>query len=258
MNMGNSPKLPEEGCSFEFFKRSVGPILVDYCGTIPGNEQREYNLTNDGAPVSNDDIVGFVAYNIEAGTMIRLYDNSDGHLDDDWCEIIFKKSQQRIKITNLEQCIDNRDIRMIYVADNGLKGKVSRVEVEPRKYTTPNEYPFYLAFYCGNNFTDGLAGCISSKGSYNLTKGGQPVPNDEARSLIFHAVPAMSIEVYDNSEGSTNDDYCKISVTKPISADDPFGIPTFEVSATYSDEGVETVYHKENGLDGKISLIKIS
>ena len=252
--------IGSHGKNFQFYKRCIGGVvLLKECGTIPADEKDTYDLTESGSPVSNDDVVGFKGYNISAGTVIRMYDNSKGSTQDDWCEIIFKKDCARIKITDLEQQVDNDKIRMLYFRDNGLKGKVSRIEVFPTEYTSPDEYPGYLAFYSKNNCEGGLSGCIdSSKGTYNCTKANSPIKNDDARSLVLFAVKSgTKISVYDSSKESTKDDYCVISVLEDVPASEPCGVTTFEKDTRYDDICV-TAYHRVNGLDGKVSSIKVS
>ncbi|MCP3942425.1 MAG: hypothetical protein GY710_13185 [Desulfobacteraceae bacterium] len=248
------------GKEFVFFKRCIGNvILIKKCGTLSANTKNEYNLKDKNSPVSNDDVVGFKAYNIAAGTVIRMYDDSQGSTQDDWCEIIFKKDCKRVRITDLEQQVDNDKIRMLYFRDDNLNGKVSRIEINPGAYTSPDDYPGYLAFYSKNDCEGGLSGCVnSSAATYNCTKDDSPIKNDDARSLVLYAVQAdINIVVYDNSSESTSDDYCTISVLEDVPANEPCGIPTFEKNQTYEDI-VKTDYEENNGLDGKVSSISIS
>jgi hypothetical protein len=78
-------------------------------------------------------------------------------------------------------------------------------------------------------------------------------PGDEARSVRLLAVkPGTIITLYDSKDGKLNDDFCVIRV-KEFSNDYPVG--TFERS--YEDVYVSVSYARKNGLDGKVSRIRI-
>jgi hypothetical protein len=79
-------------------------------------------------------------------------------------------------------------------------------------------------------------------------------PNDEARSakLLDVRVGAV-ITVYDSPDGSTNDDYCTIRVKK---TSPEYTVATFERS--YDDEYVSVSFARNNGLDGKVSRIRVN
>ncbi len=82
--------------------------------------------------------------------------------------------------------------------------------------------------------------------------------NDEARSLELIQVTApTTIEVYDSSSGSTSDDYAVIVVTAFVPY---YCIPTFERDRDlwYNGTKVGFVdYVPDNGLDGKVSLVRV-
>jgi hypothetical protein len=78
--------------------------------------------------------------------------------------------------------------------------------------------------------------------------------NDVARSLkLVNAVTGVVIKVYDSPNASTSDDWCEIQVLKQVPN---CVVGTFE--RTYTDpEGVyRQVFHRMNGLDGKVSHVK--
>ncbi|MDY6855866.1 MAG: hypothetical protein SWO11_14390 [Thermodesulfobacteriota bacterium] len=250
--------MGEYGCEFEFFKHCLGGIILEgYCSTVAGNVTASYNLKDSGAPVSNDDIARFRAHKISEGTLLKLYDSPDGKTDDDWCEIIFKKNCERLQITDIEQIINDKHIRMLYFRDNGLKGKVSRIEVVVNAYASEKDYPGYLAFHKDNSCEGALSGCINDdSGTYNFKDHDSPGHNDDARSVAFFAVRGgRIITLYDSPHVSTDDDYCIIAVNDTIPANQPCGIPTFEKTASY--DNVQVTYYKDNGLDGKVSYAKV-
>jgi hypothetical protein len=79
-------------------------------------------------------------------------------------------------------------------------------------------------------------------------------PNDETRSLALQGVKAgRVIEFYDDPYGSKSDDWVEILVKQDVLSSDRYLIYSYEFS--YEDDFVKVTYHKDNGLDGKISYI---
>jgi hypothetical protein len=77
--------------------------------------------------------------------------------------------------------------------------------------------------------------------------------NDEARSARLRYVqPGTLIRVYDAPDGNSKDDWTEVHIKR---AGWNVIVPTFEKS--YEDEDVKVVYHRHNGLDGKVSRIEV-
>jgi hypothetical protein len=78
--------------------------------------------------------------------------------------------------------------------------------------------------------------------------------NDETRSLILQNVRAGAVvSVYDSSSGDASDDYCVITAKQFI----PYRIiSTYESS--FEDSEVRVQYFSKNGLDGKVSFIRVN
>jgi hypothetical protein len=115
-----------------------------------------------------------------------------------------------------------------------------------------------VIFWQGNDGTKNAWPLTTeSAQSWNLTKGGSPVPNDEARSCtIVDASAGTVIRVYDSPSGSESDDWAEIRVNENVSS--PVVVNTFEATATYGGGTVSVTFHKHNGLDGKVSFISIT
>jgi len=116
--------------------------------------------------------------------------------------------------------------------------------------------PGSIDFYEGNNGTQ-TKHCTFSDApsqSYNLKKRGHPCPNDDLRSVVLNDVRAGAIiRVYDDPKGRPNkDDWTEIIVKKPHQQ---YIVHHFE--RTYEDEFVKVTYHSDNGLNGRVSHIKI-
>ena len=79
-------------------------------------------------------------------------------------------------------------------------------------------------------------------------------PNDEARSLVLNDIaPLTKITVYDDPDGAENDDYTVIKVKKRTPSNLVVG--TFENG--FENEYVKVEHAHNNGLDGKVSHIKV-
>ncbi len=103
---------------------------------------------------------------------------------------------------------------------------------------------------------EGNGGSQNIVQSFNDTPGqsSRVTPNDEARSLkLLDVRVGAVIAVYDSPDGSTNDDYCIIRVKRSTPE---YTVPTFERS--YDDEYVSVSFARNNGLDGKVSRIRIN
>lgn len=107
-----------------------------------------------------------------------------------------------------------------------------------------------IVFYEGNNGSQNIVQTVEDVPGQNF----QPVKNDEIRSMKLYGVRVgCEITVFDSPDGSMRDDFCIVNV-KRISPE--YTVNTFERS--YEDEYVVVSYIRNNGLDGKISRIKIS
>ncbi|HVI47733.1 MAG TPA: hypothetical protein VM802_22870 [Chitinophaga sp.] len=107
-----------------------------------------------------------------------------------------------------------------------------------------------IVFYEGNNGTQNIVQTVEDTPGQNF----RPVKNDEIRSMKLYGVrPGCVITTYDSPDGSTGDDFCIVNV-KRIAPE--YTVDTFERS--YEDEYVVVSFIRNNGLDGKISRIKIN
>lgn len=114
-------------------------------------------------------------------------------------------------------------------------------------------------FYEGNNATqDNLGSLNTIPGvNYDLKKSGAPIENDEIRSMVLgKGVQAgAALAVYDSPEASMDDDWCVIQVKQNITDAHGYVIGSFEKDQ--SNDRIYQNYHKDNGLDGKISYLSI-
>ena len=79
---------------------------------------------------TNDDARSAQLLNVRAGAVIRVYDSPVGKTSDDWTEIVVKKQVQEYCVKTFEETYEDDIVRVTYHRNNGLDGKVSRVEVD--------------------------------------------------------------------------------------------------------------------------------
>ena len=199
----------------------------------------------------NDEARSLILHDLEAGQVVRLYDDPDRvYRDDDWTEIIVKQDVARKVIPTFEQHIfDDDDVRVIYHSDNNdLDGQVSSIEIalEPIG-TVVDLYEGYLAtgdLVCSTR--------IDGPATYDF----QDDPfcnNDSARSLELYDLPADQVVwFYDSPSGSLDDDWTAI-IPK---VDLPYLIlPSLETDIV--NDAFVVLHHEVNGLDQRVSRMRI-
>jgi hypothetical protein len=114
------------------------------------------------------------------------------------------------------------------------------------QFYSNNTSTYELSNYCGTIPT-------SVGSTNNLTDSGSPVPNDQARScMLVDVARGTVITVTDSPSGATDDDFTTITALSDISE---LVISTFEQS--FSNSQVVVSYTSKNGLDGKVSYVKV-
>lgn len=107
-----------------------------------------------------------------------------------------------------------------------------------------------IVFYEGDGGSQDIVQTVSDSPGQDF----RPDSNDEIRSLKLLNVRAGAvISVFDDKRGSKTDDFAviQVKVTSP-----EYPVSTFERS--YEDEYVIVSYGKRNGLDGKVSRIRVN
>jgi hypothetical protein len=107
-----------------------------------------------------------------------------------------------------------------------------------------------IVFYEGNGGSQDIVHSTDDAPGQDF----RPRQNDEARSVKLLNVRTRSvISVFDSPSGSTTDDFCVIQVKRSAPE---YTVGTFERS--YEDEYVLVSYAHKNGLDDKVSRIRIN
>jgi len=243
--------------------RSVGSYLELYEGNSGtqdvvcpigaiGNKSLRFRDLWQGsdARCDNDEARSVLLHDVPAGKVFRFYDDGDrAYQDDDWTEIIVKQPVSRKYVDTFERSYEDSDVRVIFHRDNGLDGKISAAEVD----TAP--VGAVVDLYEGNSGSQSLvcSNRVTQPRTINLTQDAY-CNNDEARSLVLYDFPMDKvIFVYDESGGSTSDDW---TIIVPKRAIKQTTVGTFESSYENADVRVCSFY--DNGLDGKVSRVRIA
>lgn len=125
--------------------------------------------------------------------------------------------------------------------------------------------PPYIRLYEGNRLTQNtvcaIALTIGEHRQFNFKSHDGGCANDEARSIEFERMPAGSIvELYDEPSCGKNDDWVSFTFKQLVARTYASG---FEYSLEDKDFGdgevvISKVYHKHNGLDGKVSCMIVN
>jgi hypothetical protein len=101
----------------------------DYVCNVSMESEKTLNFKKHRECV-NDEVRSLILYDMPARRTLRLFDSPDGSRRDDWVEIVAKRKVSKKQINTFERSFEDADVRVTYHRDNGLDGKVSRLEVE--------------------------------------------------------------------------------------------------------------------------------
>ncbi|HPA57208.1 MAG TPA: hypothetical protein PLT70_07245 [bacterium] len=229
------------------------------CGTYSGS-----------GTCANDEIKSVLIFpGVADGTITKVYDDSSGSLSDDWFFINRGSKSWGVPfcINGLEHSTSEKEKDAgvaTFFRDSGglikLNGKVSYIKISRTK---DSKFVFYEGPNCEQQ-VKGLFEAGSTGDTYYEKCEGYSVngtcDNDEINSLLIQpgVLKGKDVRVYDDSDGTLNDDYTSI-YRGQLTLDAPFCINGFEhdTSDRESEAGITVNYHPNNGLNGKISYIKI-
>lgn len=201
-----------------------------------------------GGDCDNDEARSLTLHDAPAGTMLLLFDSPGGNQEDDWVAIEAKRDVVARTVDSFERTFEDDDLRVVYLRNNGLDGKVSRLEV-----TRAGALQGMTTWYEGNHGSQNKVCDLPPVSQTVRFKSHDACDNDEARSLMLTLVqPGVRLQVFDNPDCRTNDDWTEIEIKRAIFRKT---IGSFERS--FEDDDVRVVHHHDNGLDGKVSCVKI-
>ena len=204
------------------------------------------------AGCENDEARSLSLSGMDKGTRITLFDSATGNREEDHIIIDVMRDiaiNEKIVVGSLEQDRTTDAYRAVYVRNNGLNGKVSRVEVG----TTPIDFrDAAVAMYEGNNATQNLDCVVPLNYSHHvrMKNNGFGCSNDEIRSAkILKAKAGAEFTLTGHPGGDFKEGRTNVVVLRDITT--PLVIPSFNRS--YQDQNFRVTQHGK-GIDGKISF----
>jgi hypothetical protein len=82
---------------------------------------------DEPSPVNFEDPVKLVF--VAPNTVITVYDSPEKEKEDDYAIILVKRLVGTIIIDHFEQDRDDENVTVVYIRNNGLNGKVSRITI---------------------------------------------------------------------------------------------------------------------------------
>jgi hypothetical protein len=152
---------------------------------------------------------------------------------------------------------------LLKVVSVALIALIAIVALDALTKPAHTQQPDDLIFYEGNGCTQDIVFAYNSyvKANDNCKKSGRcKGDNDEARSLriLRSAKRGTQVRVYDSPDGRTDDDYAIINILNPRRfAENGLCIRSFQEELENTAGGATLTYVPKNGLDGKISRVKV-
>ena len=115
---------------FYFYEANQASPAGDTTCVIPAGQSQSLRLPARGC--ENDEARSMKLRGISAGTRVMVYDSPGGSITDDYAVIDIKRDiglDEAITVSTFERNEDNADFRLVYVRENGLDGKISRIVI---------------------------------------------------------------------------------------------------------------------------------
>lgn len=237
-----------QGGIYLWEKRNASTSGDTVC-VIP-REARTLRLPAAGC--ENDEAQSISFSGIDKGTRITLFDSPSGNREDDHLIIDVTRDigiHEKVVVGSLEQNLTTDAYRARYVRNNGLEGKLSRVEVG----ATPVDFSdAAIALYKGNNASGSLDCVVPFHYAHNvkMKSNGFGCSNDNIRSAkILKARAGTSFTLTGHPDGRFSQGKTDVTVLRDIN--EPVVVRGF--NRNYQDQNVRVENTKE-GIDGKISF----
>lgn len=219
----------------------------------------------------NDEARSMSFSGLKKGTRITVFDNGDGNRHDDYTIIDIKRDigvHEDIVLGSFETNVSNNTYQAVFTRNNGLNGKVSRLEIG----TTPTDFSdAAVAFYEGNNATQNLdctvplhiprinssslAGIlVLNNFGFNMKDGNYGCSNDEIRSAkIIKAKAGSQFTVRGHPDGKNSQGRAVVSIKRDIH----FPVVVGSFNRSFENADIKVVKTGDS-LDGKISHASFS
>lgn len=200
----------------------------------------------------NDEARSMSLSGVAKGTRITLYDNPAGDTQDDHLIVDVLRDiriNEHLIIPSFEQDRSEPAYRAVFNRNNGLNGKVSRIEIgkTPQGFADAS-----IALYEGNNASQNLDCVVPFSSHHNLKMKSNSFgcSNDEIRSAkIIKAKAGSMFTLTGHPEGRHNEGRTDVEILRDITA--PLVIPSF--NHHYETLDVRVTNHTQP-IDGKISF----
>lgn len=179
----------------------------------------------------NDETKSMALSGVMKGTRITLFDSPSGNTQDDHLILDVLRDigiNERIVVPHFEQDYSNTAVRGVFNRNNGLNGKVSRMEISktPTGFTDAS-----IAFYEGVNASQNLDCVVPFSSSYTLKMKNKSFgcSNDEIKSArITKAKAGSSFTLTGHPEGNFNEGRTTVEILRNVTT--PIIIPNFNSS----------------------------
>ncbi|HEX8541486.1 MAG TPA: hypothetical protein VF671_07275 [Pseudomonas sp.] len=199
----------------------------------------------------NDEAKSMSISGLKKGTRITVFDNGDGNRQDDYTVIDIKRNigtHEDVVLGSFETNVSNNDFQVVFARNNGLDGKVSRLEISE----TPTDFSdAAIAMYEGNNASQNLDCTVpfTSNHSFGMKSGRYGCSNDEIKSAkILKAKAGTSFIVRGHPGGDDSQGKAVVTIKRDIHL--PVVVGSFNSSFENADI---KVVKTGSALDGKIS-----
>lgn len=197
----------------------------------------------------NDAARAAVLRDVPAGLAITVLDRKDGNREDDHTVIVTKKHVDRLVLTTFESNLRRDDVDVTYFRNNGLDGKVSRVET--RRFT---DLGASITLYEGNRNRQNIVCTLTLRDRTVDFKNMDACDNDEARSaMLAFARKGTVIDIFDDPDCERSDDWTRIEVLHDLTR-----ARIFDLEKSASNARLRVRHHHLNGLNGKVSCVRIA
>ena len=213
---------------------------------------KQGNVSLKANGCENDEAKSLTLSGVSKGTRITLFDSASGSTQDDHLIIDVKRDigiRERVLLPNFQANYNNNDFKAVYLRNNGLNGKLSRITLGK----TPTDFSdASIAFYEGTNASQNLDCTVpfSSSHQIKMKSNGYGCSNDEIQSAkIVKAKAGTSFTLTGHPGGDFKEGRTNVKILRDITS--PIIIPSFNSSYSNADVSV-TNYTK--GVNGKISF----
>ncbi|MCS4229945.1 hypothetical protein EDF77_3207 [Stenotrophomonas maltophilia] len=204
----------------------------------------------------NDEMRSLKIRGVKKGQRITFYDRADGGRDDDFGVLNIDRDipwDSPVVLNTLDSVQYRPAFRYLYSGGNGLAGKVSHIRVEPAA-SPHGEAAVILMRGDGGTQRISCAFGLTRSSFWNM-KNEPSCHNDDARSVkVMAAKEGTVITLYDSPSGSTSDDYTTFRIKQDLTK--VWTVVTLEESG--ENEYMAVKHHHVNGLNGKVSSVRVS